>query len=262
MPPRRAAEQLSREEVAAYLPNQRVYLQYPGADLWHERILAARGSSPQDWIVITPTLDVHEEDIRAEGVLGYGAGARGGLPVALRTLRVFRFNEAELTEHQETLRADVADIAELIAEEEPDPPEPPPDVAPLPLPLVPPVRRVSKKTTPVADVRSGEAKPAPKAPDSQTQDGEVWVALESRCGFSLGDPVDVVKAGVEFWRMGDRGVARSNGVEVMSVGLVGSLEADGGGVGDLRVLPFLSSPGPVGRSFESAVLALSESPGT
>jgi hypothetical protein len=262
MPPRRAAGQLSREEIAAYLPEQRVYLKYPGDDLWHERILAARGSSPQEWIVITPTLDVHEEDIRATGVLGYAAGARGGLPVPLRTLRVFRFNEAELVEYQDTLRADVADIAELITDQEPAPPLPPPPAPPPLLPHAPPARRVNQKTTEDAEVRPEGVKPVPPDPEAGAQDGEVWVALEARCGFSLGDPVDVVKSGVEFWRMGDRGVARSNGVEVMSVGLVGSLAADGGGVGDLRVLPFLTTPGPVARSFESAVLALSESPGT
>jgi hypothetical protein len=252
---------LSREEVAAYLPNQRVFLKYPGADLWHERILAARGSSPQEWIVITPTLDVHEEDIRAPGVMGYAAGARGGLPVPLRLLRVFRFNEAELAEHQGIPDADVADVAELVADADPLPLLPPPRGPPPALPLAP-LRRVHGKTAPEAAARTGGEVVVVPDPESGAQDGEVWVALEARCGFSLGDPVDVVKAGVEFWRMGDRGVARSNGVEVMSVALVGSIDGDGGGIGDLRVLPYLASAGPVARSFESAVLALSESPGT
>jgi hypothetical protein len=121
---------------------------------------------------------------------------------------------------------------------------------------------VHGKSTPEAAAHKGGVAAAVPDPDSGAQDGEVWVALEARWGFSLGDPVDVVKSGVEFWRMGDRGIARSNGVEVMSVALVGSIEGDGGGIGDLRVLPFLASVGPVARSFESAVLALSESPGT
>ncbi len=211
--------------------------------------------------MITPTLDVHEEDIRAPGVMGYAAGARGGLPVPLRLLRVFRFNEAELAEHQETLDADVVDIAELIADADPLPPLPPPRFPPLPLPLAP-TRRVSGKSMPEAAVHKGGVVAAVSDQDSGAQDGEVWVALEARWGFSIGDPVDVVKSGVEFWRMGDRGIARGNGMEVMSVALVGSIEGDGGGIGDLRVLPFLASVGPVARSFESAVLALSESPGT
>jgi hypothetical protein len=184
---------LSREEVAAYLPNQRVFLKYPGADQWHERILAARGSSPQEWIVITPTLDAHEEDIGAPGVMGYAAGARGGLPVPLRLLRVFRFNEAELAEHPGILDADVADVADLVDDADPLPPLPPPRGPPPPLPLAP-LRRQHGKTT--------------------------------------------------------------------SGALVGSIDGDGGGVGDLPVLPFLASAGPVARSFESAVLALLESPGT
>jgi hypothetical protein len=164
---------LSREEVAAYLPNQRVYLQYPGADLWHERILAAQGSSPQEWKVITPTIDVHEEDLRGPGVLGYAAGARGSLLVPLRTLRVFWFNQAELAEQQETPDADVADIAEIIADDKPPPLLPPPRAPPPSLPLAPLAWRLSVKTTPEAAVRSGGVASVGPVPDSGAQDGDV-----------------------------------------------------------------------------------------
>jgi hypothetical protein len=119
MLPFRAAVQLSREEIAAFLPYQRVFLKYPGAELWHERILAVRRSIPQSWIVITPTLDVYEEDIRAAGVEGYVTDAWGGLPAALRSRCVFRFNEEMLTEHWEILRAEVAEIAGRLADEGP-----------------------------------------------------------------------------------------------------------------------------------------------
>jgi hypothetical protein len=196
MPPLRTAELLSREEVAAYSPCQRVYLKYPGADRWHERILAVRGSLSQDWIVITPTLDGYEEDIRAAGVEGYVAGAWGGLFAPLRTLRVFRFNEVDLGEHWETLRADVTDIAERIAAEDPTAaslprlllfgprreaplPLPPPQVPLPPLPLAPPARRLSERTAQEAEGRSGRGTSDPQAPDDTTGVIAVWPATEA-----------------------------------------------------------------------------------
>jgi hypothetical protein len=179
MPPLRAAEELGRKEVAAYLPYQRVYLKYPGTDLWHERLLAVRGAAPQDWIVITPALVVNEEDIRAAGGGGFGAGAWGRLPVPLRTLRVFRFDEVEFGEHWETLRAEVAGIAERIAEGAPTvarlphlrlfgprrgapPPQPTLQVPPPPLPPAPSAGRPSNKPTPEVEGRSGGTRAEPQ----------------------------------------------------------------------------------------------------
>jgi hypothetical protein len=201
MPPRRTAEQLSRKEVAAYLPYQRVYLKYPGADQWHERLLAVRGSVPQDWIVITPALVVQEEDIRAAGGGGFVAGAWGGLPAPLRTLRVFRFDEVELAEHWETLRVDVADIAERIDDEalsvaslprlllfgprrEASPPQPPLQVPPPPLPLGPSEGRLSKKTTPEVEGRSGGAMPVPQERNDGMGDTAERPTIEKVCGKS------------------------------------------------------------------------------
>ena len=40
----------------------RLFLQYEGGDLWHERLLVEPVVSPS-WVVLTPTLDLHEEDV-------------------------------------------------------------------------------------------------------------------------------------------------------------------------------------------------------
>eukprot|EP00972_Heterocapsa_arctica_P068981 10194185-Heterocapsa_arctica.AAC.1 len=108
MPPKaRAAGRLTRAEVAPLTPGRPVFLKYLGEDFWHKRVLAARGATPRLWIVITPALDVHEEDVLDPEVIGYASDPRRGVPVRLRQGQaLFRFNEEELEEHVAELEAE------------------------------------------------------------------------------------------------------------------------------------------------------------
>ena len=68
----------------------RIVLQYEGDELWHERLLVEPVVSPS-WVVMTPTLDLHEEDVLHPEVKTVCGGPRGGLR-QLAGQAVFRFD--------------------------------------------------------------------------------------------------------------------------------------------------------------------------
>jgi len=188
--------------------------------LWHERLLLAEVASSK-WVVVTPTIDIFVEGVLDPEVECCLVGPRGGLPNGLMGTRVFRLDENELDAHQgyiETMADHVAKqekaaLAELslaaragaAAGEEAAPggadgvaavdavaswapasaerPRAPPQ------PAMPPVLPVGSPTP--ADTLLGD----PLVAD------EVWIAMESRGGFRVGDVVDprAARGGLPSW---------------------------------------------------------------
>ena len=192
--------------------------------------------------MITPTLDVHEENLLDNEVESVLCGPRGGVPRPIFGLPQFRFNQEELDEHWDHLSQEADALATKLRAALPPLP-PPPGEPPLP------TREDPKSFTAVAPAMEG---------------GEVWVALEPRFGFSVGEPIDVNLEGIHLTRCGDRGVVKSSKGGSIAVGLLGTLsDATGIAGGDTRILPFKKKlPGTTqGRTFADATASLTESPG-
>jgi len=72
--------------ISQLVPGNRVYLNYGGKDeCWHERILLAHIELSR-WVVVTPDLDIYEEDICDVVSLERG-GVCGGVPQRIRYAR-------------------------------------------------------------------------------------------------------------------------------------------------------------------------------
>ena len=106
----RARLQLSSEELSQLKAGSRVFLRYPDLPPWHDRPLAASVSSPT-WVVITPTFDVHEENLLDNEVESVRCGPRGGVPRQIFGLPQFRFNQEELDEHWDHLSQEADALA-------------------------------------------------------------------------------------------------------------------------------------------------------
>ena len=99
------------------MKGKRLLVRYPdaGESLWHERLLVEPvgvvGASSWRWIVVTPTLDVHEEDFSDQQVEVMQVGRRGGVPDGLARQRLFRFDERELEDNEDWIEVEAAHFA-------------------------------------------------------------------------------------------------------------------------------------------------------
>ncbi|CAK0868104.1 unnamed protein product, partial [Prorocentrum cordatum] len=162
--------------LRSLIPGARLYVRYPGEDLWHKRLLCGRvRADGWSWVVLTPTEDQHEEDfVDAAEILA--CGPKGGTPVKLYGKHLFRMEHRSNTPYSDFMAAGLKLADELVSAGGGGP-APPPEAGPL---------------APLADA-DVERDPATK-----------WISLESRFGYAAGDPIDVV--GQPFLRSGDRGL--------------------------------------------------------
>ena len=191
----------------------RIFVLYDREEgLWHERILLAQ-LDEWSWVVLTPTEDIHEEDL-SEVLEVVQSGERGGAPSSLYGKPLFRFRSRGAG-----YAADFIPDGELMAKEILD------------------ARAAAGGDGAGADVVPAGAAPAGAAPAAGllalSPPGElppdvfphdVWVSLEDRSAGGVvvaraGEAVDV--RANEFVCFGDRGVVKLDRVSV-SVGLLGT----------------------------------------
>ena len=217
---------------------------------WHERLLLAK-ISDRRWVVCTPHGDVYEEDL-GEALDVKTVGPRGGVPDSLRHVaakglylhmptKILR-NGARLCEEGEVLATEVRAEAAKAGEKTKKDKLPPTKVPRLPL---------------TGGGKSKDAEP-------------IWLALESRGGYAVGDPVpadllDSAGLPAVAW-YDDRGLVVLPSGETLAVGADGTLAGAetprGGGPPlpeeDLRTLPVnYLFDGSRKRTFDGAAALLS-----
>ncbi len=163
-------------------PGARLFVLYSREEaLWHERLLCGRvRRDGWSWVVLTPTLDQHEEDF-SEALELCACGSRGGVPAELYGKKLFRFDHRNNRKYAELLESGAKLADELSAGGGAG------DTAPDGL-----------QVAPFGGAAAGAAtSPVAAAPRTK------WVALEARHGYLLHDPVDVT--GLLLIRSGDRG---------------------------------------------------------
>ena len=58
------------EELSSCQPGSRILAWYSDDDMWHERIIIWKGQAEHGWYVVTPDLDLYEEDYGLTGMDG------------------------------------------------------------------------------------------------------------------------------------------------------------------------------------------------
>lgn len=198
---------------------------YEGDEWLHERILLFQ-VSPTVWIICTPHFDLYEEDL-AECASIYRWGPRGGVPHSWsghtqHPHKIVRFNRDDLATRLPELQGRAA-IAGAAA----------------------------------APNASGSRDAQPGLGQlNHGNDSDVFVAVEARGGYAIGDPVAV--NGGAFHRFGDRGILVTP-AGPLAVGLAGTVDLPQSSSNDLRTLDVLYDNGARSRGFDSALASLTES---
>ena len=217
---------------------------------WHERLLLAK-ISDRRWVVCTPHGDVYDEDL-GEALDVREVGPRGGVPDTLRQVNkkgLYLHLPDKILRNQEQLCTEAEVLAaKVILDEKP-----------------------KKDRSKVALLPLGTGRGARASVGGKSKDAEViWLALESRGGYTVGDPVaaelleDDGKPGMHN---DDRGLVDLPSGEVLAVGADGTLvgtDTPRGGVpipeaeSDLRTLPVnYLFDGSRKRTFNGAAALLS-----
>ena len=224
---------------------------YEGDDHGHDRILCCQVSLYL-WVICTKHGDIYLEDLR-EYAGCYGIGPLGGVPVAVRTAPRVRIEQRWYKDNVDRV---IQEGREALAElREADG-----------LPVIPAAERV--------DDADDDATPTGEAPlpiggerrmpqQIVPPDDAIWVALEKRHGYALGDVIALSPP--HSYIDGDRGVMRVPGGSI-AIGRVGTLDGSAQGPGDaaagqdLRTLPVKYTAGAAGqrsRNFHDAAAMLS-----
>ena len=164
---------------------------------WYERILLARIHEPW-WVVRTSNGDMFAEDLNDNaGVLRLGV--RGGLPRRFGNRHRVRFGNWELAdwmEDPETGQTDNPDAYSMV-----------------PPPMRPPAWADEGVRVPRQD------RPRPPSPDWART---VWVALEARVGYQVGDPINRIDI-ADMVTVADRAVVSLRSGDVLAAAERGSL---------------------------------------
>jgi hypothetical protein len=175
------------------------------------------------WLVMTPTLDLHEEDVLHLEVMTVCGGPRGGLR-QLAGQAAFRFDRDELLAIYERLALEGRELAATLLEERGlRAGGAPPDVVAFGGPREDEVREPPRPARLSLGVEVDE---------------DIWVVPERRENFSTGDPIAVKGRGKSFTRVGDRGLLQLAAGCVVAVGLFGTTDLDFAqkAVPDVRIL--------------------------
>ena len=234
----------------------RLALLYDREDgFWHERLLLAK-ISDRRWVVCTPHGDVYDEDL-GEALDVREVGPRGGVPGSLRHVasRGFYLSLPEkILRNQDRLCGEGELLsAQVILEEQPK------------------KDKTSASKVAILPLGSPSARGARSTGGGKPKDGDViWLALEARGGYAVGDPVAVELLeddGTPGMHKDDRGLVDLPDGEVLAVGTDGTLvdaSTPRGGIhtslaeNDLRTLPVAYLvDGSRKRTFASAAALLS-----
>ena len=99
--------------------------------------------------------------------------------------------------------------------------------------------------------------PAFAAAGPALRPGEVWVALEARGGYSLGQQLAVLPAGAQG--LGERAVIIGNNGEHVAIGAMAPADAVAVAAGDARTLPVrFDAQGSRRRTFGEAIACMTE----